>query len=712
MASKSPHPLSPHADLMNLLDGGLLLSKDKTTEDSVALEDDTPFLIEEVFDGVVFLSSPKAKRAWLWSDGETDQESNSSDSEPGPYKRARTRSLSPISFNDDSTDTSLDSDNHMELPRTSYDFSQLRQRPETVYVDKTRCIVQFPPKFRYILLRPTRFGKTAFLSTLTQYYDTRGAENFAEHFGSLAVAESSGANGRNSQHLCLSFPFADLLVFSDITAISSRLRSHVAAQIQIFLLQYTAELQVSDPYEFVQCGTIEMFTKLFDLVRSRGYTLFVGVDEYDAPVRLRSFMHLEYPDIPEYFASPREIECLLDNYFWGPLLAASNVISKLFVTGTISLLTSSSSVNLRALDLVAPPALQLSCGFTEPEALAFSGAFLDTPLDIVDLRQACGQYIFSSPTTATEPVFHPQQLILHISELSHKSIMFFTPKLFPFLPGIFELLPEDSSDLGIVTTNGLIDLLASGTIDLDTYSAHDLNGMAVTWNVLHDLGGLTYDQEGALRVANSTVLALIHAHVDTAFADRHDLQERFFSAIYAHDTEADSTPLVELFSTILCAQMQRALANRGQSVEPTIHGIFELVMRNTRCLVRKADPAILVPPRSMPVAEIKNTVGDEVQRWALKTISLRGMWRGTHPNADVEPSIDALCELHIELMHEGEESLVTKYCVLDTGERVLVGSLLEAEPGLPVLLAVGGARVILRRHSITSGTHCTFTTSH
>ncbi|KAJ7037882.1 hypothetical protein C8F04DRAFT_1256399 [Mycena alexandri] len=566
MASKSAHPLSPHTEL-DFLDSGLLL-QDEPTEDSVALdsEDYTPFLIEEVFK---LQWRPITKRAWLWSDDET------SDSEAGPPKRARTRSPSPISFNND--------------------------HPST-------------PIIIWSCLGPIM----AFCNSASTYYDIHEAEIFAEHFGSLAVAESSGtgANGHNSQHLCLSSPFADLLVFSNITAISSRLRSHVAAQIQRFLLQYTAELQVSDPHEFVQCDTIEMFTKLFacirasiDLVRSCGHTLFVGVDEYDAPVRLRTFMHLQYPNPSEYFASPREIECLLDTYFWGPILAASDVISKLFVTGTLSLLTSSSSVNLRALDLVAAPTLQLSCGFTEPEALAFAGAFLDAPLDLVDLRRACAQYIFSSPTTPTEPVFHPQQLILHIAELSCKPIMFYTPKVFPLLPGIFELLPEGSSDLRVLTTNGLIDLLASGAVEIDKDSPRDLDGTAVTWSVLHDPGGLTYDHQGALRVASGTVLALL-------------------------------------------------------------------------------------PPHYTPVVEIKNIVDDEVQRWALKTLSLRGMWRGAHPNADVEPSIDALCVLHTELMREDEEFLVTKYCVLDTGERVLVGSLLEAESGIPVLLAVGGARVM------------------
>ncbi|KAJ7081306.1 hypothetical protein B0H15DRAFT_953020 [Mycena belliarum] len=686
------------------LDNDLLLPNNFPDEEFVVFEDSpdsTPFYLnEEVIHGVLYLSSPKPKRAWLWSDDESDKDA-SSGSNPGPYKRARTRSISPLSFDTDSLNNSYNSDNHMELPWTDSDFRDLCKHPETVYVDKTRCILQLPDKFRYILLRPPRFGKTTFLSTLKQYYDIREAENFSNQFESLAILKATGGTEHHSQHLCLSFPFSDLLVFSDIEDIASILRSHVALKLRAFLLRYAVELEISDADAFVQCDTVDMLTKLFELVRSRGHTLFVSVDDYDAPVRLRSFMHLEHPVLPEYLASPRDIECLLDECFWGPVRAGSDVIAKLFVTGTLSVSTSS-SLNLRALDLVAPPALDHSCGFTEPEALAFASAFLDTPLDAIDLRRICGQYMFSPPTTAPEPgpVFHPQQLILRIAELSRKPLKLFTPKLFALLPGIFQSLPEDSDDLGLVTTNGMIDLLASGTLNVEEASPHDFDATAVTWSVLRDLGVLTYDHLGALRVANRTVLSLIHAHVDTVFADRRDFQEQFSFAIYAYDQEDNPTLLVELFSTILCAQTQRTLARGGNPIEPTMHGIFELVMRNTYWGGEgmKTDPAVLSPSHDTPVVEIRNPIRGEVQRWALTTLSLRGMWHGANPNASGEPSVEDLRELHAELESENEEGLIAKYCVF-AGERVLVGSLLNPEPGIPVFLAVGGARVMMRKHS-------------
>ncbi|KAJ7185511.1 hypothetical protein C8R46DRAFT_1288371 [Mycena filopes] len=569
-------------------------------------------LDQEVFPGVVF-SPVRKKRGCQWTEDEFDHESNINDSKPPPHKRARTRSPLPISFN---TDLRGNSNNSMELPHAMDDFLGLRWDARTVYVDKTRCLVELPPTFRYILLRPPRFGKTAFLSTLAEHLDIRGAKE--EPLKGLVIAQGL-ADMRANQHLCICFTLSKIDGLFN-TDIDSRLNSHVMSTFYRFLVKYGEELQIHDPSSFLQPSdpdvspdTADVFGQVFDVVRSRGYTLFVGVDDYDAPFQSRTFMHLQYPDIPDDLASPRDIECLFDKCFWGPLRAGSDVISKLVVAGTLSLLASPSSVNLRALNLVAAPVLQTSCGFTEAETLAFAGAFLVAPLDVVDLQRLCGQYIFSPPSTTTEPVFHPQELILHVAELSHKPVMPYAPESFPLLPRIFKLLPEDSTDPGIVTTNGLIDLLASGTVTIDRESPRELDGTAVSWSVFQDLGVLTYDADGAVRVANITMLDLIHDHIDAVFAERHGL-DALYSALQAHGLEADSTLLAELLSTILRTQMQRALAGNGPVVEPIAHGMFELVIRNKPYADRDPDPAVLMPPHRLPMVDLRTSFHEEAQK--------------------------------------------------------------------------------------------------
>ncbi|KAJ7512608.1 hypothetical protein B0H11DRAFT_1946479 [Mycena galericulata] len=661
-----------------------------------------PFSLDEVWDE--FDSSPVSstplKRVLLWSDDEGDG-SSSSGSERDP-KRPKTRSLSPISLTTSSLETSVDYEIYPQLPWDNYGFRNFREHPEAVYVDKTRFIPQLSDSFRHLLLRPPRFGKTAFLSMLAQYYDIRAVDQFNAYFGSLAVGTCASDNSLpHSQHLCLSFDLADIHFLSDIAQIRSALASHVVSRLLGFVMKYAAELKVPDPATFlspedqdVEPKMLALFQKVFELVRSRRYTLFVGVDDYDAPTRLRAFMHLHYPEIREGFASVQDIEDLLDLSFWGPLHAGLDVITKLFVTGTLSLSMSPRMENLHKLDLLeTPPSFQLSCGFTEQEALQFSRAFLHEPPSLVELRRTCGEYNFSCNDPAAEPVLHPQQLILHIAELSKKPLMVFAPESFPLLSGIFDLLPEESAAPAAVTIYGLIDLLACGTVEIDDSTPCDFDGTAVTWRTLFDLGALTYDCKGAVRVANSVVLSLIHEHVDRVFADRHDWQ-----ALHAYNTDADPHLILGLFSAVLCNQTQLALGT-NHAIEPSMRGIFELILRS-RYSRQKIDPVIL--PSEVAddsVVEITHCWDNaEPEQWVLKTLTLRGMWRGASPNND-EPTIDDLRRLHAGLICEDEARLMERpYHDAGTGLVALVGSYLKAEPNISVFLAVGGARVLCSSH--------------
>ncbi|MCI5138311.1 MAG: AAA family ATPase, partial [Candidatus Electrothrix sp. AR1] len=55
-----------------------------------------------------------------------------------------------------------------------------------LYVDKTSFIETLEEQGKYnILLRPRRFGKTLFLSTLRHYYDIRCKDAFDALFGRL-----------------------------------------------------------------------------------------------------------------------------------------------------------------------------------------------------------------------------------------------------------------------------------------------------------------------------------------------------------------------------------------------------------------------------------------------------------------------------------------------------------------------------------------------
>ncbi|KAJ6507162.1 hypothetical protein C8R47DRAFT_1238856 [Mycena vitilis] len=634
--------------------------------------------------------SPRLKRirrSWVRGD-EVEEWSSGSESDP-PNKRLR-RSLSPI-YNSSGRFSLGSLDIHPRLPRSSDNFFNFCSRPGLIFVDKTQCILDLPDKFQLLLLRPPRFGKTAFLSTLYHYYDIRGTTRYTEPFGSLAVAaKASGSGARHNHHLCLSFDLSNISVYSDMETIASRV---IDDALDTFLIKYATELQISELQDFDDGILEHKFSKLFDRVQECHHTLFVGVDDYDAPTRSRSFPRDPFFKV---FGTARDIEDLLDSCFWAPLMAGSHVIDKLLVTGSLYV----KHPDLEQLDCM--PSLQSACGFTEQEALHLAQSFFDQTPDMADIRRLCGQYTFASRDTERGvPVLHPQLLINRIRELSLPQLPV-DAGLFQLLSDVLTLLPEKSDILGAITVNDLIELLATGVVEvgMEMDSAFDAT-KTITWSTLYYAGALTFDHQstGTLRVANSAALSAIHSRVDTYFADRHELQWHFGTAWADFSDSEDPQLLPDLLTEVLRDLAQRSF---GRKHEPNLRGVFELVMRNSDCssLSHPSDPIILLPADVHRV-QIPGFDPDVIVTMELGTLTLRGMWQATNLNDD-EPTAEALETLHKELVELDEEALLARAYRVWSPERnametVLVGSFFDPKPKVSQLLAVGGARILLRK---------------
>ncbi|KAJ7739051.1 hypothetical protein DFH07DRAFT_79810 [Mycena maculata] len=570
-----------------------------------------------------------------------------------------------------------------------------------MFVDKTRCLFELPDEFRYLLLRPPKFGKTAFLSTMTHFYDVHGAEQFTEHFGPLAVAtETLHAIPRHNQHLSLSFALSDINVHVGAKEFATRLTSMFSTRLRMFLFRYATELKLSSPETYLADEDSDVFRKVFDVVKASGHTLFVGIDAYDAPLLLGSLGPLHYPTIHQTFVSPQDIEHLLDTCLWGPLLAGSDVIDKLFVAGTLSL----QSPAFRKLHLSVPD-LPLCCGFTEQETLQFARSILDeTTPEKADLHRSCGDYLFPSHAAGTdfdEPVLHPQRLISRISELSSGRTQD-NDYSFQLLSDLLQLLPAESDVPNAATLNGLVELLATGAVEVDgpLDAAIDLDGSSVSWSALYHAGALTcvHGSKSTLRVASSEVLSLIHSRIDDLVNERHELGNTCLTTLYNYDLEGDPNPFLELLSVVLCDQMQRSF---GKTREPDLRGILELVIRNSHCAPDERPIDFILLPADVTCVPIAVYRPNVVQHWELKTLTLLGMWRATNLN-DEEPTVEALQKLHEELTHDDDDQLLARpYRVwspsLNAMETVTVGSFLDPEPENPQFVAVGGARVLRRQ---------------
>ncbi|KAJ7487759.1 hypothetical protein FB451DRAFT_725901 [Mycena latifolia] len=463
----------------------------------------------------------------------------------------------------------------------------------------------------------------------------------------------------------------------------------------MFVRKYSTELQLSDPARFFEDGRVDMFAKVF----ARGHTLFVGVDDYDAPIRSRSFAHLDWPLSHKSLTGPRDLERILNTYFWGPLLSEFDVIDKLFVTGILLV----KYPELENVHIHSIPSLHASCGFTEQETLALARSVLAEPPDIAELRRSCGGYVFleDDGITMSEPVLHTQQMIARISQIPLQRPDALDDS-FGLLSDILGLLPAHSDVSGAVTVKSLIDLLATGAVEINGIDAGlGFDATTVTWNTLYHAGALIYDRQlaGTLRVANDAALSVIHACVDTLFADWHDLQHTFLFPWSTYSADDDPELLLELLSQVLRDLAQTSLSRKH---EPNMRGILELAMRNTHTLANRGiNPIILLPDDNDAARVAVPGYGGRVHVWDLDTLTLMGMWRATNPNDDA-PTLEALQKLHEELVQEEEEKLLARPYqlwspALNAMETRLVGSFLNPEPEYPQFLAVGGARVLLRQ---------------
>ncbi|KAF8201033.1 hypothetical protein K438DRAFT_633359 [Mycena galopus ATCC 62051] len=345
-----------------------------------------------------------------------------------------------------------------------------------------------------------------FLSTLYHFRNIRGKNNSMSALDDwISRCGHKSWQSRPTQSASW-FNWSDLWVISSLADITSDLRIYVSQILNFFVIKYAEELGFSE--EDLECK----FAKMFDLVKACSYPLFVGVDDFDSPSRKLSLAAPKsLPVMRESFPTAQEVENLLDSCFWRLLMASGDDIDKLWVTGSLL-------INYPSLEITLNAVPDGVCGFTEEEALYFARSLLDETPDITNLRRFCGSYAFSPQSTAAQSLIHPRLLINRILKLSlvdaplHKDP-------FELLSSILEVLPEESDTPGAVMLNDLIELLATGTVDISGQAASPFDLAAnktPTWSDLHFAGAFTYDGRsgGALRIASRQALSLVGFSID------------------------------------------------------------------------------------------------------------------------------------------------------------------------------------------------------
>ena len=228
------------------------------------------------------------------------------------------------------------------------------------YVDKTKYIEKLEnlPEKRIIFLRPRKFGKTLFTSTLENYYDIRKKVKFDKLYGDTYIGKNP-TKLRNSYYI-LRFNFSGIDTKDGESTIKG-FKREIASSIKLFVEKYKLDFFVNQEDEAE--NVLDNLFKAFQ-IQKLGEKIFVIIDEYDHFANeLLGFNIEQFENLVSKNGKVRK---------WYEILkkGTENVVDRIFITGVapITLDSLTSGFNIGS-DKTKNANLNEMLGFTKDELI-------------------------------------------------------------------------------------------------------------------------------------------------------------------------------------------------------------------------------------------------------------------------------------------------------------------------------------------------------
>ncbi len=175
----------------------------------------------------------------------------------------------------------------MKIPYGIADFVSLRTEGQ-LYVDRTGHVPVLEELGKPLLfLRPRRFGKSLWLSTLAAYYDLRTAAEHERLFGDLAMG--TGPTPLAHRYFVLRWDFSKIdpdpprrgvnaNVETRHERVGNEIHAYLNTSIEVFLLDYREHLP-EPPH--LGDDAFHNLERLLAAIRRTPYRLYLLIDEYD-----------------------------------------------------------------------------------------------------------------------------------------------------------------------------------------------------------------------------------------------------------------------------------------------------------------------------------------------------------------------------------------------------------------------------------------------
>ncbi len=260
----------------------------------------------------------------------------------------------------------------MDMKKLPYGISNYEElmKENYYYVDKTMYIEKLEnlPEKRILFLRPRKFGKTLFTSTLENYYDLKKENEFEELFGNTYIGKNP-TKLKNTYHI-LKFNFSGIDT-SNEEATMKGFKNEVASSIQVFVEKYRMNFFVNMEEEAE--GILDNLIKAFSIQKA-GEKIYVIVDEYDHFANeLLGFHTDQFKNLVSKNGKVRK---------WYEILkkGTESVVDRIFITGVapITLDSLTSGFNISS-DKTQSASFNEMMGFTNKE--------LDTMLEELGINE-------------------------------------------------------------------------------------------------------------------------------------------------------------------------------------------------------------------------------------------------------------------------------------------------------------------------------------
>ena len=298
-------------------------------------------------------------------------------------------------------------------------FRKITINSDYLYIDKTGYIEKLETVSDdfVIFLRPRRFGKSLFLSTLQYYYDEKSADEFDAMFGDTYIGQNPTPL-KNSFRI-LFFEFSGIETEGRATdAIKRSFAVNVRVSLQRYLKRYGYGLSLADRMETIDSPD-DMLKSFFEIVEND--TIYLLIDEYDQFANaILAYSMEDFLDIVGKGGFVRSFYEVIKG------ATQTGVVQKMFITGVtpITLDSLSSGFNI-VKHITYNETFNAMAGFTQEEvnaSLEQSIFQVCKEIDKVALEETLkawyNGYLFN--VNATERIYNATLINYFISEYDTK----------------------------------------------------------------------------------------------------------------------------------------------------------------------------------------------------------------------------------------------------------------------------------------------------